>query len=101
MNTDKIIKKIELNKELLSKVELDKEYFERQSIYCKDLIEVYKMRILKLESLKKFNNKILEYKDLAGNWYEYTDDLQENPYFDPENIREQASIKGREEFLIR
>lgn len=58
---------------------------------AKKVIELYELQLRKLTIIKSLpileSNMILEYKDLTGNWYEYTKELQENIHFYPDITR--------------
>jgi hypothetical protein len=54
------------------------------------IIDMYEKQEKKKEFLSTLfidTDEVLEYRDLAGFWYEYTKDLQENPFFEPIKIR--------------
>lgn len=54
---------------------------------AKEIVKLYELqqqRILLINSIPRLEDgMILEYRDLTGNWYEYTKELQENVFFEP------------------
>jgi hypothetical protein len=57
---------------------------------AKQIVELYEKRQRKkafLDSLQIEKDEVLEYKDLTGTWYFYTQELQDNLHFEPLKIR--------------
>lgn len=52
-----------------------------------DMYEKQEKKKAFMDSLFIESDEVLEYRDLAGFWYEYTKDLQENIFFEPIKIR--------------
>jgi hypothetical protein len=68
-----------------------KEVDKKEVKYAKDILKLNK-QIKKhgrfLKSLPTIEDQmVLEYRDLAGFWYEYTDQLKNNMYFHPDILR--------------
>jgi hypothetical protein len=58
---------------------------------AKELLRLLKKRKKHEKFLKSLpmieDSMILEYRDLAGYWYEYTQDLKNNMFFHPDKLR--------------
>lgn len=58
---------------------------------CKKIVEMYELQQKNAEIKKSLplleENMILEYQDLSGKWYEYTQELKDNIFFIPIRTR--------------
>lgn len=58
---------------------------------AQEIIKLYELQLSHFAAIKFLptleEGMVLEYRDLAGNWYEYTKDLQNNIHFEPMTTR--------------
>jgi hypothetical protein len=59
--------------------------------HAKQIVKLFKQTKKHMKFIKSLpvleENMVLEYRDLAGYWYEYTKDLQDNIHFCPDKLR--------------